>query len=145
MKCDINKAGDDLYQVVLLAIRIILAYGFYITAIEKVSGIENVAAWFGGMGVPFPLLNAYLATITELVALPVLIFGIFLRPYALILIFLLLVAIFLVHFKNGFSVGSNGFEIPLYYILFLLVFVAKGAGRISVDYLVIRKKLPWVA
>ena len=45
----------------------------------------------------------------------------------------MLVAIITVHFANGFSAGDNGFEIPLYYLLFLGIFASFGAGKLSID------------
>jgi putative oxidoreductase len=52
----------------------------------------------------------------------------------------MLVAIFLVHLPHGFSAASNGFEIPFYYLLFLIVLATHGAGKISTDYFVFSKK-----
>jgi len=45
-----------------------------------------------------------------------------------------------VHLPHGFSAGENGFEIPLYYMLFLLIFVANGAGKFSLDRLIFGEK-----
>jgi len=45
-----------------------------------------------------------------------------------------------VHLPHGFSAGDNGFEIPLYYMLFLLVFVSYGAGKFSLDRLIFGDK-----
>ncbi|MCF8235594.1 MAG: redoxin domain-containing protein [Bacteroidales bacterium] len=51
----------------------------------------------------------------------------------------MVVAITTVHWGNGFNAGDNGFEIPLYYMLMLFVFLANGAGKISVDHLLTKK------
>ena len=40
-----------------------------------------------------------------------------------------------VHLTHGFSAGDNGFEIPLYYMLFLAIFASFGAGKLSLDHL----------
>jgi putative oxidoreductase len=45
----------------------------------------------------------------------------------------MLVAITTVHLAHGFSAGDNGFEIPLYYMLFLFIFASHGAGKFSLD------------
>lgn len=47
----------------------------------------------------------------------------------------MVVAIATVHGVNGFTAGDNGFEIPLYYMLFLALFASFGAGKFSLDYL----------
>jgi len=47
----------------------------------------------------------------------------------------MVVAIVTVHLAHGFSAGDNGFEIPMYYMLFLAIFASFGAGKFSLDYL----------
>jgi len=37
-------------------------------------------------------------------------------------------------------VANNGFEIPLYYLLFLAIFATFGAGKFSLDYLLFGKE-----
>ena len=124
----------------LLFARIAVAYGFYEPAMMKWKGIENVAEWFGSMGIPFPLINAYMAASTEVLGVVLLTLGLFTRAIALPLIFIMIVAITTVHLSHGFSAGDNGFEIPLYYMIFLLIFVRNGAGKFSLDRLLFGDK-----
>ena len=63
-----------------------------------------------------------------------LVLGLFTRLISLFLAVIMMVAIFTVHWSNGFSAGNNGFEIPLYYLLFSLLFASFGAGKYSLDY-----------
>jgi len=42
-------------------------------------------------------------------------------------------AIFFVHLPNGFSAANSGFEIPLYYLIFLMIFASFGGGKYSLD------------
>ena len=105
----------------LLFARLIIAYGFYEPAMNKWSGIENVAEWFGSIGIPFPLLNAYMAATTEIVGVVLLTLGLLTRAISLPLIVVMIVAIITVHLPHGFSAGDNVFEIPLYYMIFLPV------------------------
>ncbi len=120
---------------VLLFARLTLAYGFYEPAMNKWSDIQSVVAWFGSMDIPFPLFHAYIVASFELVGVVCLILGLFTRLISIPLMFIMLVAIFTVHISHGFSTGNNGFEIPLYYILFLAIFASFGAGKLSLDYL----------
>lgn len=129
----IEKITDNFQSISLFFARLTIAYGFYDPAMKKWQGIENVAGWFGSMGIPFPTLNAYLAATTETFGVILLTLGLFTRLISIPLIVVMLVAIFLVHFQNGFSAGDNGFEIPLYYMLFLMIFTSFGAGKISLD------------
>ena len=135
----IEKFTSNFQSISLLFARLVVAYGFYEPAMKKWQGIENVAGWFGSMGIPFPTLNAYMAATTETLGVVLLTFGLFTRLISIPLIVVMLVAIFLVHFQHGFSAATNGFEIPLYYMLFLMIFTSFGAGKISLDNLIFKK------
>jgi putative oxidoreductase len=87
------------------------------------------------MGIPFPTLNAYMAATTELLGVILLTLGLFTRLISVPLIVVMIVAIMTVHLTHGFSAGDNGFEIPLYYMLFLSIFASFGAGKFSLDHL----------
>lgn len=113
--------------------RLIVAYGFYEPAMNKWSDINSVSAWFETLGIPFPTLNAYMAATTEIVGVVLLTLGLFTRIISIPLMVVMVVAITTVHLGNGFSAGDNGFEIPLYYLLFLLIFFSHGAGKFSLD------------
>jgi len=117
----------------LLFARLAVAYGFYEPAMMKWADIDSVAQWFGSIGIPFPTLNAYMAASTELIGVVLLTLGFMTRAISLPLIVIMIVAIVTVHLPNGFSAGENGFEIPLYYMLFLFLFFANGAGKFSLD------------
>jgi putative oxidoreductase len=122
-------------DIVLLAARVTIAYGFYEPAMHKWSDINAVAAWFGTIGIPLPTLNAYLAATTEITGVVLLALGLFTRLISVPLIIVMIVAIVTVHLPNGFSAGDKGFEIPLYYMLFLGLFASFGAGKFSLDHL----------
>ncbi len=124
----------------LLFARFAVAYGFYEPAMMKWGGIDNVASWFGSMGIPFPTLNAYMAASAEAAGVVLLVLGFFTRFISIPLIVVMLVAIFMVHLPNGYSAGENGFEIPLYYMLFLFIFFTNGAGKFSLDRLIFGDK-----
>ena len=124
--------GQSLY---LLLTRMTVAYGFYDPAMQKWSDIGSVATWFGSIGIPFPTLNAYLAASTEIIGVVLLTLGLFTRLISIPLMVVMVVAITTVHLSHGFSAGDNGFEIPLYYMLFLALFASFGAGKFSLDHL----------
>ncbi len=120
----------------LLFVRFVVAYGFYEPAMMKWSDMGAVATWFGSIGIPFPTLNAYMAATTEITGVVLLTLGLFTRLISIPLIIVMIVAIVTVHLPNGFSAGNNGFEIPIYYILFLSLFASFGAGKFSLDHLI---------
>lgn len=124
---------DNFQSLFLLLARLTIAYGFFEPAINKWKSIEDTAAWFASMGIPFPTLNVYMVATFESLGVVLLALGLFTRLISLPLIGTMVVAIITVHFANGFSSGDNGFEIPLYYLLFLGIFASFGAGKLSID------------
>ncbi len=124
---------SSLKDLPLLFFRLILAYGFYQPATNKLSDFQAVGEWFASMNYPLPLVSAYLAGITEITGVVLLTLGLGTRIIAVPLIIVMLVAIFTVHAGNGFNAGNNGFEIPLYYLLMLFALMIYGSGRISID------------
>lgn len=135
----ISEKLDRLQDIPLLALRLLLAYGFYTPAMMKWGNIEGIAEWFGTMGIPLPTLNAYMAASTEMAAVILLPLGLATRLITIPLMVTMVVAIVTVHLGNGFEAGNNGFEIPLYYFLMLFVLLLNGGGRISLDHLIAKK------
>lgn len=123
----------------LLLIRLTLAYGFYGPAMMKIKNIEEIVEWFESMEMVAPKLNAYLVTYTEFFGFILLTIGLGTRFIAVPLMIAMLVAIKTVHWGNGFSAGDNGFEIPLYYLVMLLLLFFTGPGRISLDHWIAKK------
>lgn len=137
---EFSRLAEHLKSLALLLARLVLAYGFYEPAMMKWSDISAVVQWFGSMGIPFPTLNAYMAATTEITGVVLLTLGLFTRVISIPLMVVMVVAIVTVHLPHGFSAGDNGFEIPLYYMLFLLIFLSHGAGKFSIDHLLFRDK-----
>jgi len=137
---EFSRLGGYLKSIALLFTRIILAYGFYEPAMMKWKDMNAVSEWFGSMGMPFPTLNAYMAATTEITGVVLLTLGFLTRLISLPMIVIMVVAIVTVHWENGFSAGANGFEIPLYYMLFLLILVTFGAGKFSLDRLIFKEE-----
>ncbi len=130
---------QNFQSLALLLARLVIAYGFYTPAINKWQDMNSTAQWFGSMGIPFPTVNAYMAASTEMLGVVLLTIGFFTRIISVPLMIVMVVAITTVHLANGFSSGDNGFEIPLYYMLFLLIFATHGAGKFSLDYFLFEK------
>jgi len=130
---EFSRLSEYLKSFSLLLARLVVAYGFYEPAMMKWSNIASVAEWFGSIGIPFPTLNAYMAATTEITGVVLLTFGLLTRAISIPLIVVMIVAITTVHLPNGFAAGDNGFEIPLYYMIFLLIFLSHGAGKFSLD------------
>ena len=137
---EFSRLSEYAKSLALLFARLTIAYGFYEPAMMKFKDIGSVAEWFGSMGIPFPTLNAYMAASTEVLGVVLLTLGFLTRAISIPLIVVMIVAIVTVHLPNGFSAGNNGFEIPFYYMLFLLIFLSHGAGKFSLDRLIFGDK-----
>jgi putative oxidoreductase len=131
-----NNIASGTQDVGLLLIRLILAYGFWEPAKTKWSDINAVADWFESIGIFAPKLNAYMAATTEIVGVFLLILGLGTRLISFPLIIVMFVAIKTAHWENGFAASDNGYEIPLYYILMLVILLGFGPGKLSLDHLI---------
>lgn len=126
-------------NIILLAIRLALAYGFSEPAILKMNNIDETIVWFTEVSIPFPAFVTYMVTGFESIGIILLIMGLFTRYISILLSMVMLGAIFFVHLPNGFSVANNGVEIPLYYFTFFMILISYGAGRYSLDRLFFEK------
>jgi putative oxidoreductase len=131
---------NQLKELSLLFVRLVLSYGFYEPAKTKWQDIQSVADWFSSLNIQFPLLNAYLSASFEMLGVFLLLIGLFTRWITIPLMFIMIVAIFTVHWENGFAASDNGFEIPLYYFVMLFILLSYGAGKWSVDFYLKKRK-----
>ncbi|BAF72420.1 DoxX family protein [Sulfurovum sp. NBC37-1] len=120
-------------NLVRLLVRLVLAYGFAKPALMKINNMKETVQWFESISIPFPLLSAYLVSGIELMGIIFLILGLYTRIVSVLLACVMLGAILFVHLQYGFSVAGNGFEIPLYYFIFLSFLASYGAGKYSLD------------
>ncbi|WP_236189906.1 DoxX family protein [Pseudomonas pharyngis] len=96
-------------------------------------GLAGTAQYMESIGLTPGYLMATLAGGTEFFAGLALIIGLLVRPAALGLTFLSLVAIFTVHISNGLFMANNGYEFALALLGGSLAVLIEGAGKISVD------------
>ncbi|MDZ7826243.1 MAG: DoxX family protein [Gammaproteobacteria bacterium] len=94
-----------------LLLRLYLAPVLMQAGWNKFSAFGDTAAWFGnpdwGLGLPFPELMVFLAASAELVGGAMLLVGLATRVVAIPLMFTMLVAIFAVHWENGWLAISD--------------------------------------
>ncbi|MFI8222934.1 DoxX family protein [Pseudomonas sp. NPDC085632] len=96
-------------------------------------GLAGTAQYMDSIGLHPGYLMATLAGGTEFFAGLALIIGLLVRPAALGLTFLSLVAIFTVHISNGLFMANNGYEFALALLGGSLAVLVEGAGKLSVD------------
>ncbi len=127
----------------LLSLRVLLAYEFWESGVEKWRG-QN---WFADIQaqLPFPVSllpvewSWQMATWAELLTPIALVLGFATRFASVSLMFLTVVAWASVHAGLGYNVCDNGFKLPLMYLAMLLPLVLMGAGKLSLDALIARQ------
>ncbi|AQZ33884.1 MULTISPECIES: DoxX family protein [Pseudomonadaceae] len=96
-------------------------------------GLAGVAQWMESIGLAPGYLMALAAGSAEFFGGVALIIGLLVRPAAAVLAVTMLVAIFTVHFANGFFMSNNGYEFALALLAISVALVFEGAGKLSVD------------
>lgn len=95
-----------------LALRLYLAPVFIAVGLHKFMHLEDIASWFGnpdwGLGLPSPMLMAILAASAELFGGIALLFGVAVRWFTIPLMITMLVAIFAVHWNQGWFAIAPG-------------------------------------
>lgn len=131
----LDKLGEWLPQ---LGLRAIIAYEFWEAGVEKYNGQNWFTDFRGEFPFPFNVLPAdlswFLATWTELLGSIAILVGFATRFSAASLIILDLVAWYSVHGGNGYNVCSNGFKLPLLYLIMLIPLLLSGPGKASIDH-----------
>jgi putative oxidoreductase len=125
----------------------IVGYGFMQHGFAKLfRGADTFAAILHGMGVPAPHLMAWLTIFTELLGGFAVLLGAFVTIVSVPIAAVLLVALFKVHLRYGFSsikllaltatgakFGPVGYEVILLYIACLAALVIGGSGPFAID------------
>jgi putative oxidoreductase len=93
-----------------LALRLYLVPIFWMAGSKKLADIDSIAAWFGegGLGLPFPELMAWMASLTEAGGAIMLFFGIGVRWISIPLMITMIVAAVTVHLQNGWLAIAEG-------------------------------------
>lgn len=90
-----------------LALRLYLVPVFWMAGTQKIAHMEDTINWFGnpdwGLGLPMPWLMAHLAAYSEAIGALLLLLGLATRWISIPLIITMLVAIFSVHWPNGWA------------------------------------------
>lgn len=101
---DVTRRADFLAP---LALRLYLAPVFWMAGCQKLADMPATIEWFGnpdwGLGLPFPELLAWLAALSEAGGAVLLLCGLAVRWISLPLMVTMLVAIFAVHWPNGWQ------------------------------------------
>jgi len=131
---ELNGVGEHLSMLVL---RLFLAWEFWESGVEKFNGDNWFADIQGDFPFPFNVIPTdiswFISTWTELIGAMALVVGLATRFTTVSFIVLDIVAWVSVHGDNGYNVCSNGFKLPLIYLLMLIPLLLSGAGKASID------------
>jgi putative oxidoreductase len=128
-------------------VRLMVGYGFLMHGYLKLErGMDVFAAALQGLGIPSPLLMAWLTTGVELLGGLALLLGAYVAIASIPMTVVLLVALFTVHLPFGFSsikllavtasgpqFGKPGIECDLLYLAGLATLLIGGSGPLSID------------
>ena len=131
----------------LVPLRLIVGYGFMEHGYAKlVEGPEAFAVILQALGVPAAHFMSWVTILVEFIGGAAVLTGAFIPLASVPLIAVMVVAMFTVHLRNGFSsikllaitssgarFGPPGYECDLLYIACLLTFVLAGAGPFAFD------------
>jgi putative oxidoreductase len=102
-------------------------------------GLQGTGQWMESIGLAPGYLMALLAGSGEFFGGLFILLGLLTRPSALVLAFTMIVAIFAVHFQNGFFMSNGGYEFGLALLAASVSLVFSGAGKASLDCLITHK------
>lgn len=155
----LKGAGDWL---ALLGLRLLLAWEFWFAGTNKLGVGREAPAWFANQDFVFPFgilsanANWFLVTWGEILASLAILFGLFTRFFAFTLMVITIVAIAAVHWPaswdslgqlwEGYSVSRvmddgefrGNFRIPFLFLAMILPLLFMGAGKLSLDHLLVR-------
>ncbi len=136
----LNQAGD---YISMLVLRLFLAYEYWDSGVVKFNGSN----WFAEVQDQFPFpfnivppeISWFLATWSELLGAVALVIGLGTRFFSVSLIILTIVAWVSVHADNGYNVCSNGYKLPLMFLVMFIPLLFSGPGKLSLDHLIAKR------
>jgi putative oxidoreductase len=130
-------------DIALLVARVLLGVVLFAHGFQKVfiSGLDRTTTAFTRIGVPVPPASAAYASIVELVGGGLLILGIATTIVSALVVLEMIGASLTTHsFINGVFVQQHGFELEASICGGALLLLITGAGRYSIDHLLLRRR-----
>ncbi|WP_369055684.1 DoxX family protein [Kineococcus terrestris] len=131
-----------LRDLALLLTRVAVGVVFVAHGWQKLStnGIEGTAAFFDSVGIPAATAAAWVSALVELVGGAALVVGLAVPVAGLLLLANTVGAFVFVHAGSGLFVDQGGYELVLVLGAVSLLLAAVGAGRYSLDHLVLGRR-----
>lgn len=138
--------GDALRSPLLLAIRLYWGWQFFQAGLGKLGNLSGTTSFFQELGIPFPGVNAVLASTTECVGGLFLLLGFASRLVAVPLIITMIVAYITADLDAVKAIVSDSDQFvtatPFLFLLASLIVLVFGPGKFSVDHLLARRFRP---
>ncbi len=138
MNCSCGAMWQDKGYLIL---RIVTGLAFFYHGYDKVfvKGVDNIAIFFGNVGIPLAQLSAFLVSYGELIGGLFLMFGFLTHWVSKVNILIMLGAIGFVHLgkEGGWFYGygaEGGYEYQLLLLAASIFFLVSGSGKYSIDY-----------
>jgi putative oxidoreductase len=152
----VRTIWDERGRWALVPVRLMVGFGFAAHGLAKLGrGPEHFAVILQTLGVPVPILTAWVTSLLELVGGLCLMAGLAVVPLAAPLAMVMLTAMLGIHLRYGFSsirlealtssgarFGPVGYELNLLYLSGLLALALGGAGPASLDRVLVRRRRP---
>ena len=138
----IIAVGDFLQSFLLLAVRLFWGWQFFLAGSGKLGNIDHVIEFFTTLHIPFPGINAYVASCTECFGGLCLLVGFASRLVAIPLAFTMIIAYLTADIEAVRAIFENPLDFthksPFNFLLAALIVLCFGPGKFSVDALLKR-------
>lgn len=136
----LDRWFSDWARFAPLLVRIIVGVVGIVHGWPKMKDLGDFIAKVAKMGIPLPPVFATAAALSEFLGGIALILGLFTRYAAFFFGCTMAVAVFKVHWSNGFLASNKGYEFPLVLLVACASLILSGSGPASLDRLLGRKK-----
>jgi putative oxidoreductase len=142
----LSTAGSWLRSPFLLVVRVYWGWQFMQTGWGKLHGLDQVAGYFGSLGIPAPRLNAIVASSTELGCGTLIALGLLSRFASPPLVFCMCVAYATAEKESLHATFANADKFtsatPFLFMLAAVIVFVFGPGRLALDSLLFRERKP---
>ncbi len=146
-----DKIGTIAQPYVMVFIRVIFGYMIFRAGWGKLQNLEQVKMYFTFLEIPMPGVNAVIVAFCEAAGGLLIMLGLFTRVASVVLIGVMSVAVLTAHMSDlspFFSLPDSiwaapskdtTYALPTLYIVMFLITAAFGAGKLSLDNLLVSK------
>lgn len=132
-----NHTGQENYKdAAILLLRLGVGVVFIVAGWGKLTGIEGTIEFFGNLGIPVPMVMAWVVALVEFISGIMVLTGLYIRIPALLLATVMLVAIITTKLDGSFS----AMRLDLMLLLMSLSLALLNSGKYSADNFITGKR-----